>query len=234
MGRQGLILWPDSSTSFPSIQSSSVLPSLVFTGYTKRVLSHLTHNVQPILDDDDHKPLRHKTKEQARGGRTRRISSSGMPPTSPTKRKDPRQRGNHPHHTVISPTGKLPPTPLKHSPTGPFSPTKHYGHSFSTQLSPNRHHHGLPVSPSWGHQHPHGHHPGEFQMGEHHPSLGHGPSLHPSSSQGSSVMHSPPGHGWASMHSPTGHVLPPLHSPPGHVAPHHSTAYPVQPFSPTR
>lgn len=233
LGRQDLILWPDSSTSFPSIQSSSILPSLVFTGYTMRMASHLTHNVQPILDDDDHKPLRSKGKETSRGTRTRRISSSGVSPTSPTKRKDSRQRSHHhSHHTVISPTAKLPPSPLKHSPTGAFSPTKHYGHSFSSQLSPNKHHHGVPVSPSWAHQHPHGPLPGELHIGEHHPSLGHVPSMHPA--QVSPMMHSPPGHGWTSLHSPTGHVLPPLHSPPGQMAPPHSSAHPVQPFSPTR
>lgn len=234
LGRHGLLLWPDSSTSFPSIRSSSILPSLVFTGYTKRVSSHLTHNVQPILDDDDHKPLRGKTKEQSKGTRTRRTSSSGGTPTSPTKKKEPRQRGTHPQHTVISPTGKMPPTALKHSPTGAFSPTKHYGHTFSTQMSPNRRHHGLPLSPSWTHQQSHGPHPGEFHMGDHHPSLGHVPLLHSPSSHGSCAMHSPPGRGRASLHSPTGHVLPPLYMPPGNVAPPHATSHPMQPFSPTR
>ena len=162
------------------------------------------------------------------------MSGSAVSPASPTKKKDPRQRGHHhPHPTVISPTAKLPPSPLKHSPTGAFSPTKHYGHSFSaTQLSPNRHHHGLPVSPSWLHQHPHGPLPGELQMGEHHPSLGHVPSMHPG--QVSPMIHLPSGHGRASLHSPTGHALPPLHFPPGQMAPPHSSAHPVQPFSPTR
>lgn len=234
MGRQDLILWPDSSISYPSIQSSSILAALVFTGHTMRVSSHLTHHVQPILDDDDHKPLRGKTKEASRGTRTRRTSGSAVSPTSPTRRKDPRQRGHHPPPpTVISPTTKLPPSPLKHSPTGAFSPTKHYGHSFpSTQLSPNRHHHGVPVSPSWAHQHPHGPLPGELQMGEHHPSLGHVPSMHPG--QVSPMMHSPTGHGRTSLHSPTGHAAPPLHFPPGQMVPPHSSTHPVQPFSPTR
>lgn len=220
--------------SFPSIQSSSILPALVFTGHTMRMSSHLTHHVQPILGDDDHKPLRGKVKEASRGTRTRRISSSAVSPSSPTRRKDSRQRGHHhPHPTVISPTAKLPPSPLKHSPTGAFSPTKHYGHSFpSTQLSPNRHHHGLPVSPSWAHQHPHGPLPGDLQMGEHHPSLGHVSSMHPG--QVSPMLHSPPGHGRASLHSPTGHAHPPIHFPPGQTAPTHSSAHPVQPFSPTR
>ena len=234
LGRQDLILWPDSSTSFPSIQSSSVLPSLVFTGYTTRVSSHLTHNVQPILDDDDRNPVRSKGKDASRGTRTRRISSSSaVSPTSPSKRKDPRQRGHHPHHTVISPTRKLPPSPLKHSPTGAFSPTRHYGHSFfPAQLSPTKRHHGVPTSPSWTHQHPHGPIPAELQIGDHHPSLGHVPSTHPS--LGPPMMHSPPGQGGAPLRSPTGHVLPPLYSPQRQMAPNPSSAQVVHPFSPTR
>ena len=224
LGRQGFLLWPDSSTSYPNIQSSSVLPSLVFTGYTTRVLSHLTHNVQPILDDDDHKPLRGKTKEQVRATRTRRTSSSAVSPTSPTKKRESHRKGNHPHHTVISPTGKLPPSPLKHSPTGPFSPTRHYGSTFTSQVSPSRHHHGAQLSPSWTHQHPHGAHPGDFQMTENHPPLG----------QGSFMLQSPPGRGRTSLHSPTGHVVPPLYSPPGHMAPPSFTSHTVPPFSPTR
>ena len=224
----------NSSLSYPSIQSSSILPALVFTGHTMRISSHLTHHVQPILGDDDHKPLRGKVKEASKGTRTRRASSSAVSPSSPTKRKDPRQRSHHhPHPTVISPTAKLPPSPLKHSPTGAFSPTKHYGHSFpSTQLSPNRHPHGLPVSPSWAHQHPHGPLPGDLQMGEHHPSLGHVPSMYPG--QVTPMMHSPPSHGRTSLHSPTGHAQLPLHFPPGQMAPTHSSAHPVQPFSPAR
>ena len=206
LGPKGLLLWPDSTTSFPNVQSSSILQSLVFTGYTKRVSSHLTHNIQPILDDEDHKPLRGKNKEHTKGTRTRRTSASAVSPTSPTKKKESHRKGSH-SHTVISPTGKLPTSPLKHSPTGPFSPTKHYGHTFSPQLSPNRPHHGLQLSPSSIHQHPQGPHPGEF----------HNPSLHNSSGQGFMTLHSPPGHSRASLHSPTGNVPASFHSPPGHV-----------------
>ena len=224
LGRHGLIIWPDSTTSYPSIQSSSIFPSLVFTGYTKRISSHLTHNVQPILDDSDHKPLRVKAKEHSKGTTTRRTSSSAaVSPTSPTKRKESRQKGHHSHHTVISPTGKIPSSPLMHSPTGPFSPTKHYGHSFPTQMSSNtRHHHSLPVSPSRTHQHPHGPLPGALHLDEHHSSLGHSTSA----AFGSPVMHSTPGHATSSLLPPTGHVPSSLHSPPGQGAP--------LPFSPTR
>lgn len=206
LGPKGLLLWPDSTTAFPNVQSSSILQSLVFTGYTKRVSSHLTHNIQPILDDEDHKPLRGKNKELAKGTRPRRMSASAVSPTSPTKKKESHRKGSH-SHTVISPTGKLPTSPLKHSPTGPFSPTKHYGHTFSPQLSPNRPHHSLQLSPSSLHQHPQGPHPGDF----------HNPSFHHSSSQGFMALHSPPGHSRASLHSPTGNVPSSFHSPPGHV-----------------
>ena len=236
LGRHDLIIWPDSFTSFPSIRSSSVLSSLVFTGYTSRVSSHVTHNVQAILDDDDRNPVRSKGKEALRATRNRRISSSrAVSPTSPSKRKDARQRSQHPHHSVISPTGKLPPSPLKHSPTGAFSPTKHYGHSFfPAQLSPSKHHHSVPLSPSWTQQNPHGSHPGDLPIGEHHPSSGHVLPTHPI--QGSPAIHSPPGHGGTPQRSPMGHVLPPLQSPPGKMAPPTSVSsvQHLHPFSPTR
>ena len=218
MDRHGLILWPDSTASFPNIQCSSVFPSLVFTGYTKRTFSHLRHNVQPILDDEDHKSPKGRLNdaEKHRTGRIRRTSGSALSPTSPTKRKEQRHRSSQPHITGVSPSGKVFPSPLIHSPTGPFSPTKQYGHSFPNQPSPSRHQPGLPVSPSWGNRQPYGRLPGDALGGDNHL------PMHPSQGRGS--MPNPTRHG----HTSAAHVLPGLHSPMGPVYPLH------KPFSPTR
>ena len=100
LDRHSLLIWPSMTTSFPNIQTSPVLSSLVFTGYNKPILGHVTHSIQPILDEKELPP--------------KKAGTSKAHPTSP----------------------------LKHSSTGPFSPTgHHHHHHHHKHHKHHRHHH---------------------------------------------------------------------------------------------
>lgn len=87
LGRQSLLLWPSLNTSFPNIETSPVLSSIVFTSYNKSILAHITHRIQPILDEKDLSP--------------RKAGPSRPHPTSPLKHSSSgpfSPPGHHHHH----------------------------------------------------------------------------------------------------------------------------------------
>ncbi|XP_048586303.1 chromatin-remodeling ATPase INO80 isoform X2 [Nematostella vectensis] len=130
LGKDDLILWPSWPTSFSSVHSSTTLSGLVFTGYTRPFLSHVTEHIRPIVTEEERQLTKRKPP----------VAS----PLSPTNR-------NIPHHKPVTPT-----SPLKHSTSGPFSPPRHHGHggleaiqTSKHQQDQHHHHH---------HHHHHRHH----------------------------------------------------------------------------
>ena len=135
----GLVLFPDFTLSFPCVQSSPLLSSLVFAGYTKNVVSHLSHAVRPILSEEDGKPARHKSSTKSKEVPPRRISGStaaAISPTKPHRRHSHHHHHHHHHHQSRRPSTGALTSPLKHSSSGAFFPT-----------ASSRHHARVPVSP---------------------------------------------------------------------------------------
>ena len=151
-------MWPDYVTAFPNIQSSPILSSLVFTGYTRSTVSHTTHLLTPIVVEDEGKS----------SGKKRTSTGSAL--TSPSKQHHHHHHHKHRHHkhhpehsSVTHPhSQKHPPSTLgeerfsgiKHSTTGPFSPPAHHmggvGNQATGLQSPAAHFKGNIVSTAYG------------------------------------------------------------------------------------
>ncbi|XP_077863230.1 chromatin-remodeling ATPase INO80 [Saccoglossus kowalevskii] len=88
-----LLLWPSWTTSFPSIQCSSVLSQLIFTSYTGHFISHSTQTIHYMAETPWHHKLRLSKMRLASPNRLGSPTRKALPtsptmksPLSPTKR----------------------------------------------------------------------------------------------------------------------------------------------------